>query len=169
MTSWQAAQTTRVLRRILAMTVAHLGWSGPGLPRLASLRIWWTTTLVTFLHSSHRRERRRRRSSLRGVGTGPGTRSVRTAFFLRASGIPPKVATRSGLPSRWILAWKQVRSPCGVSMVVLYLVAIFATLDWYFVARVFSIDVLAYHWSVVSRHTSWASRESPTVPRYSAP
>lgn len=38
--SWQEAQTTRVLRRLLAMALAHKGWSGPGLPRSASARTW---------------------------------------------------------------------------------------------------------------------------------
>ena len=38
--SWQEAQTTRVLRRLLAMALAHKGWSGPGLARSASLRTW---------------------------------------------------------------------------------------------------------------------------------
>lgn len=47
---------------------------------------------------------------LAGRGTGPGTWSVRTAPFFRTCGIPPNRATRSGLPSRWILASKQVRS-----------------------------------------------------------
>lgn len=31
MESWQEWQTTRVLRRFLIMTVAHVGWSAPGL------------------------------------------------------------------------------------------------------------------------------------------
>ena len=83
---------------------------------------------------------------------------MRTASFLRASGIPPNRATRSGLPSRWILASKQVRSPCGVSMVAWYLAAIFDTVDWCLAARVFSIDVSAYHRSALSRQTSLASR-----------
>ena len=30
MTSWQAAQTTRVLRRLVAMSAAHGGWPDPG-------------------------------------------------------------------------------------------------------------------------------------------
>src|SRR4026208_1299991 len=37
MTAWQAAQTTRVLRRLVAMSAAHGGWPDPGSPRLASL------------------------------------------------------------------------------------------------------------------------------------
>src|SRR5690349_24781489 len=40
MWSWQAAQTMSVLRRILAMSPAHAGWPGPGLPRSASPATW---------------------------------------------------------------------------------------------------------------------------------
>ena len=35
MYSWHAAQTMRVLRRILAMSAAHAGWPGPGTAELA--------------------------------------------------------------------------------------------------------------------------------------
>jgi integrase len=66
MTSWQGWQTTRVLRRFLAMSAAQAGWPGPGVPRLASLRTWCTITVPGLPHSSHRRVRRRRTSSLRG-------------------------------------------------------------------------------------------------------
>jgi hypothetical protein len=66
MTSWQGWQTTRVLRRFLAMSAAQMGWSGPGVPRLASLRTWCTITVPGLPHSSHRRARSRRTSSLRG-------------------------------------------------------------------------------------------------------
>jgi integrase len=66
MTSWQGWQTTRVLRRFLAMSAAQMGWSGPGVPRLASLRTWCTITGPGLPHSSHRRARSRRTSSLRG-------------------------------------------------------------------------------------------------------
>ena len=37
MTSWQAAQTTRVLRRLVAMSVAHAGWPGPAGPEAGEL------------------------------------------------------------------------------------------------------------------------------------
>ena len=47
-------QTTRVLRRILAMSAAHAGWPGPAFPRLASFRTWCTSTLPGSPHSSHR-------------------------------------------------------------------------------------------------------------------
>lgn len=66
MTSWQERQTTRVLRRLLAMSAAQAGWSVPGSPRLARFRIWWTTTLPGCSHSSHRLARSRVTSSLRG-------------------------------------------------------------------------------------------------------
>jgi hypothetical protein len=39
MVSWQGWQTTRVLRRILAMSAAHGGWSAPSWSSWASLRI----------------------------------------------------------------------------------------------------------------------------------
>ena len=68
---------------------------------------------------------------------------MRTASLSRTRGIPPNRATRSGLPSRWTLASKHVRSPYGVSILALYLVAIFDTVDWCLAARVFSIDVRA--------------------------
>src|SRR5690348_10151561 len=38
--SWQVAQTTRVLRRRIAMALTHWGCSGPGGPRSLSLRMW---------------------------------------------------------------------------------------------------------------------------------
>src|SRR5664280_1135257 len=66
MTSWQAAQTTRVLRRLVAMNVAHAGWPDPACPRLASLRTWCTSTLLGSPHSSHRWVRSRWINSFRG-------------------------------------------------------------------------------------------------------
>ena len=68
MTSWQVAQTIRVLRRFFAILAAHAGWPGPAAPRLASLRTWWDSTLPGLPHSSHRRVRSRWISSLRGCG-----------------------------------------------------------------------------------------------------
>jgi len=124
MVSWQGWQTTRVLRRFLAMRAAHGGWPGPDVPSRASLATWWTATVVSCPHSSHRRVRSRRSSSLRGTGTGTGTGSVIVAFLLCRSGIPPNRATRSFLPSRWTRASKHVRSPCGVSILALYRTAI---------------------------------------------
>src|SRR5664279_5092044 len=127
MVSWQAAQTMRVLRRLVAMSTAHGGWPGPGCPRLASLRTWCTCTLPGSPHSSHRCVKSRWISSLRGWGAGFGIRSWRTASLSRTRGIPPNRATRSGLPLRWILASKQVRSPYRVVILAWYLVAIFDT------------------------------------------
>ena len=66
MYSWHAAQTMRVLRRIFAMSAAHAGWPGPGLPRWLSAATWWTVTVVPCSHSSHHRLRSRWISSLRG-------------------------------------------------------------------------------------------------------
>ena len=73
---------------------------------------------------------------LAGCGGPAGTRSMSTASFFCTRGIPPNLATRSGLPSRPILASKQVRGPCGVLIFALYLAAIFVTVDWYFAGRV---------------------------------
>ena len=81
-----------------------------------------------------------------------------TAFLSLIRGIPPNRATGSGLPSRWTLASKQVRSPCAVSIFAWYLAAIFDTVDWYFAASVFSIDVKAFHRRALKRQTSTASR-----------
>ena len=104
MASWQGWQTTRVLRRFLAMRAAHAGWFGPAAPRLVSFLTWCTSVLPGSPHSSHRRVRSRWISSLRGYGAGGGMRSAMTAFLSLIRGIPPNRATRSGLPSRWALA-----------------------------------------------------------------
>ena len=64
MMSWQGRQTMRVLRRILAMRVAHGGWPGP-VGSWASLRIWCTCTLSGSWQSSHLPRRSRVMSSLR--------------------------------------------------------------------------------------------------------
>ena len=71
-----------------------------------------------------------------------------TASLSRRRGIPPNRATRSGLPLRWILASKQVRSPYRVSILAWCLAAILDTVDWCLAARVFSIDVSACQRSV---------------------
>ena len=109
--SWQVPQTMSVLRRILAMRAAHAGWPGPGLPRLASAVTWWTATVAPCSHSSHRRLRSRWISSLRETVTGTRAGSVMTARLSCLRGIPPNRATRSFLPSRRILASKQVLGP----------------------------------------------------------
>src|ERR1035438_6046195 len=117
--AWQAAQTTRVLRRRLTMIWAHSGWSGcPGLSRSESLRIWWTCTWSASPQISHHPARSRSTSSLPGAAAGTGARSLRAACFCRMSGIPPNVAT-SGLRPwlRSTLACKHFRGPCGVSIV----------------------------------------------------
>ena len=108
MASWQGWQTTRVLRRFLAMRAAHAGWFGPAAPRLASLLTWCTSTLPGSPHSSHRRVRSRWISSLRGWGAGGGMRSARTAFLSRDQGNPAEpgyqvrlaVAVDPGLEAR---------------------------------------------------------------------
>jgi hypothetical protein len=115
MTSWQAAQTTRVLRRLVAMSAAH----GVGLtrfPRLASLRTWCTSTLPGSPHSSHRRVRSPVDQLLAGVGGRFRDTVGEDRVLVAYQGIPPNRATRSGLPLRWTLASKQVRSPCRVSI-----------------------------------------------------
>jgi hypothetical protein len=82
---------------------------------------------------------------------------MRAASLSRIRGIPPNRATRSGLPLRWTLASKQVRSPYLDSTLAFYLVAIFVTVDWCLAARVFSIDVSVYQRRSRRRQTSWAS------------
>src|SRR5205823_9303402 len=64
--SWHGAQTMSVLRRILAMSAAHAGWSGPGFPSALRPVTWWTATVAPVSHSSHSRLRSRVISSLRG-------------------------------------------------------------------------------------------------------
>src|SRR5687767_5320226 len=51
--SWQSPQTTRALRRILAMTWAHGGCGCPVRSRSASVRTWCTQMLSVRLQSSH--------------------------------------------------------------------------------------------------------------------
>jgi hypothetical protein len=50
--------------------------------------------------------------------------------------IPPNRATRSFLPSRCLLASKQVRSPSLVSTLALYLAAVLVTVLWCLAGRV---------------------------------
>jgi hypothetical protein len=80
-------------------------------------------------------------SSLRRVG-GAGGRSVRIAVFCRRSGMPPNRATSGFLPPlRATVASKQVRGPCGVSMVALKTGPIFAAVEPCFPARVLSMEL----------------------------
>ena len=81
-----------------------------------------------------------------------------TAFFCRLSGIPPNLATSGFLPALSTVAWKQVRGPCSVAIVALYLRAIFVTDDSCFAASVLSMEVSAAHRSRFSLQTSPASR-----------
>ena len=64
--------------------------------RSKSLRIWCTCTFSACPQISHRPAKSRSISSRRGAVARIGSRSRRTAFFCRLSGIPPNVAT-SGL------------------------------------------------------------------------
>ena len=83
---------------------------------------------------------------------------MRTAFLCRFSGMPPNLATSGFLPARSTLAWKQVRGPCGVSILALYLRAIFETVEPCLAASVLSMQVDATHSSRFSLQTSLASR-----------
>jgi hypothetical protein len=65
--------------------------------------------------------------------------------------IPPDRATRSFLPSRFLLASKQDRSPFLVLTLALYRAAILETVPWCLAARVFGMDVVEYHHRVFSR------------------
>ena len=69
------AQTTSVLRRILAMSAAHAGWPGPGFPSALRPVTWWTATVVPVSQSSHIRLRSRLDQLLAGIGN-PGGRGV---------------------------------------------------------------------------------------------
>jgi hypothetical protein len=44
-------QTTKVLRRLLAMAAAHAGGPGPDVPSRASLATWWTATVPCRPHT----------------------------------------------------------------------------------------------------------------------
>ena len=80
---------------------------------------------------------------LAGYG-GPGGDAVdEHRVLLLHEGNPAEPGHQVWLAVAPVLASKQVRSPCGVLIFALYLAAIFVTVDWYFAARVFSIDVLA--------------------------
>src|ERR1019366_2314545 len=157
MARWQAVQTTRVFLRILAMSCAHAGCGRSGCVRSASFQTWWISTVVLRSHHSHRPAWSREISSL-GRVTGAGRRSLRTAFCCLLRGMPPNVATCGFLPGRSTLASKHLRGPCGVRMVVLYLRAIFDTVESCLAASVLSIEVLAAHSSRFSLQTSPARR-----------
>jgi hypothetical protein len=73
MASRQGWQTTRVLRRFVAMAAAHAGWPGPHVSSRASLATWWTATVPCRPHDSHLRLPSRKINSLRGVGIRTGT------------------------------------------------------------------------------------------------
>ena len=68
--------------------------------------------------------------------------SRRSADYRRRSGMPPNRAT-SGflLPLRATVASKQVRGPCGVSMVALKMRPIFAAVEPCLPARVLSMEL----------------------------
>jgi hypothetical protein len=122
MSWWQDWQTTRVLRRRMAMRCIHAGRSGrPGRSRSASLRMWWTCKFSRAWQSWQHWTRSRWISSLRRVLAMTGERSDRTAVRYRLSGMPPNRATSGVLPpSRLMVTWRQWRGPWGVSIVVLY-------------------------------------------------
>ena len=97
-------------------------------------------------------------SCLRGYVTPDGCRSMRTASFLRFSGIPPNRATSGCLPSRSTRASKHVRIPSGVSILALYFLAIFDTDELCLAARVLSMEVSMTQFSRYSRKTFTAGR-----------
>src|SRR5437588_10989749 len=125
-----------VLRRILAMRAAHAGWPGPGFPSWLSPATWWTATVAPCSHSSHRRLRSRWISSLRGAVTRTGAGSVMTARLSCLRGIPPNRAARSFLPSRQILASKQVLGPSAVMTFAVKRAVILVTVDLCLAGRV---------------------------------
>jgi hypothetical protein len=46
---WHGTQTTSVLRRIFAMSAAHAGWPGPGMPSCLRPATWCTATRGAFV------------------------------------------------------------------------------------------------------------------------
>jgi hypothetical protein len=80
MLSWQARQTTRVLRRLRGMTAAHAE-PGSARARSARARTWWTSMSSGDPHSSHVPRRSREMISLCGYPTRGGWRSSSTAVF----------------------------------------------------------------------------------------
>ena len=94
-------------------------------------------------------------SSLRWVLAMTGETSVRTAVRCRLSGIPPKRATSGFLPpSRSTVTCRHARGPSGVSIVALYVRAIFMTGERCLLASVFSREVSMTQWSLPRRKTS---------------
>jgi len=87
-----------------------------------------------------------------------GFRSLMIAVGWRLRGIPPKRETSGSLPSRGTVTWKQIRGPSPVATRVLYLRAIFVTVEECFAARVLSMDVSMTQRRRPRRQTSWASR-----------
>ena len=81
-----------------------------------------------------------------------------TARLCRLSGMPPNRATSGFLPGRSVRASKQVRGPCGVMIVALYLRAILVTVERCLAASVLSREASAAHRSRCSRETFPASR-----------
>ncbi|MEN3263935.1 MAG: hypothetical protein V7646_829 [Pseudonocardia sp.] len=94
-----------------------------------------------FRQISHRFARSRVTSSLWRTMPGTGTRSEMTVSRRLLSGMPPNRATSGYLPLRSTLASRHLRSPCGVSMVALYLRAIFDTDERCLFASVLSSEV----------------------------
>ena len=83
---------------------------------------------------------------------GTGSRSVMTAFFCRSQWDATEPCDQwFPAESRSTLASKHVRGPCGVSILALYLAAIFDTVEWCLPARVLSIEVSMTQCSRFSR------------------
>ena len=81
-----------------------------------------------------------------------------TAFFCRLSGIPPNIATIGFLPGpRLMPTWMHLRGPAGVSMVVLYLRAIYDMVERCLFAREHNSEDCITQWSLSSLKTSQAS------------
>jgi len=72
--------------------------------------------------------------------------------------MPPNRATSGFLPGRSVRASKQVRDPCVVTMMALYLRAIFVTVERCLAASVLSIEVSDAQRSRCSAETFPASR-----------
>src|ERR1035437_5870882 len=81
------------------------------------------------------------RQLLAGIGNPFRDAVSYDRFSCRFSGIPPNRATSGFLPSLSTVTCRHVLRPCGVSILALYLAAIFRPVEWYLHASVLSSEV----------------------------
>ncbi len=111
---WHVRQTTRVLRRRVAIIRTQAGFSArPMFVRFRKARMWWTSTCWRESHNSHVFARSRCSRSVRVFQTRGGWSSRVTSRF-RLSGMPPHVATSAGLFGRSTVTCSPFYEPLGV-------------------------------------------------------